>query len=386
MTSKEFPENYPPEIVSLIEAVSFSGGRDVSIVGSSSLREIRYSADVDCYERTQIKGKSRADALKNASKRFRRQIKNVLSYPLTYMTDFKAGSIEEFVVIPNDAHINNGKVLGYSAIESRRKVKQLYDEKVIHYEEYLSALELLIDNPTPIQFLLAKDKLRFNIIRWSLDEIMKGSKIYRGRKVSLAEAFGQPTIIKLDLITLVDNNRFIELSIIYELLHIGHHQLNAIGHPDYARMLRESILEYNLESKTFKTSKRQFSLLRFLGKHKKAESMIPYFNSDLGLLYSIISDLDTLVLLVESTKHLPKKRVEFELKHLPTRLGGISSLKDILVNEPDILHKLQLIERHPRNIKAIEMLSNELKRILNTDAKKVLKKMRLYPPSSFYLP
>jgi len=61
-------------------------------------------------------------------------------------------------------------------------------------------------------------------------------------------------------------------------------------------------------------------------------------------------------------------------------------LKDILVNEPDILHKLQLIERHPRNIKAIEMLSNELKRILNTDAKKVLKKMRLYPPSSFYLP
>ena len=386
MTSKEFPQNYPPEIIRLIETVSFSGGRDVSIVGSSSLREIRYFADVDCYERTQIKGSSRADALKNASKRFRKQIKNVLSYPLTYMTDFKAGSIEDFVVIPKDAHIHKGKVLGYSAVESRNKVNHLFNHGVITHEEHISALELLVDKPSPTQFLLAKDKLRFNIIRWTLDEIMKGKKVYRGKKVSLAEAFGQPTIIKLDLITLVDNNRFIEVSIIYELLHIGHHQLNGIGHPDYAGMLRDSLLEYSVEGQVFKVSKRQFSLLRFLNKKSKANELISYFNSDLGLLYSIISDLDTLVLLVETTKHLPRKRVEFELKHLPARLGGISRLKDILLDEPDILHQLKTIEQKPRNIKAIEMLSNELKHILNKNAKASLTSLGFYPLTAFYLP
>jgi hypothetical protein len=229
--------------------------------------------------------------------------------------------------------------------------------------------------------------LRFNIVRWSVDELKKGKKVYRGRPITLAEAFGQPTIAKLDCIILVDNNRFLEASVIYELLHKnGQDQLNAFGMPNIAYMLREAILEYYHDSKPFKASKRQFSLLRFLRKMKKAKEMVPYFNSDLGLLYSIISDLDTLVLLVEHSKHLPKARIEFELKHIPARLGGISQLKDLLQNEETIIHALKKIEANPRNVEVIDALSRDLQGILNKHAYVELERLGLYPPSSFFLP
>jgi len=387
MTTKEFPQNYPPEVVRFIETASFSKGFDVMVVGSGSLREMRYSADVDCYERTKIEGNSRADALRNASKRFKQIIKNLLSLKLTYITDIKAGSIEDWVVIPKDAHINKKKILGYSASESRAKVEHLYQQGVITENEYISALELLVQKPTPEQFLLAKDKLRFNVVRWSIDEIKKGKKEYRGRKITLAEALGQPTIAKLDVIILVDNNRFIEASMIYELLHKNSHdQLNAFGHPNIPYMLREAIFTYYTSGKPFKASKRQFSLLRFLRKMKPALPLIPYFNSDLGLLYGIISDLDTLVLLVEHSKHLPKSRVEFELKHIPARLGGISHLKDLLKDEDNVFHALKQIEAEPRNVEMIDKLSKELQVILNKHAYVELKHLGFYPPKPFFLP
>ena len=387
MTTKEYPQNYPPEVVRFIETASFSKGFDVLIVGSGSLREMRYSADVDCYERTKIQGHSRVDALRNASKRFKQIVKNLLSLPLTYITDIKAGSIEEWVVIHTDAHIHKKKILGYSAKESRAKVEELYQQGVITEDEYKSALELLVEKPTPEQFLLAKDKLRFNIVRWTIDEIKKGHKTHRGRKITLAEALGQPVIAKLDAIILVDNNRFIEASMIYELIHKNSHdQLNAFGQPNIPYMLRESIFSYYTSGKPFKASKRQFSLLRFLRKLKSALPLIDYFNSDLGLLYSIISDLDTLVLLVEHAKHLPKARVEFELKHLPARLGGISQLKDLLKDENDVFKALKGIEANPRNTEAIDKLSKELQAILNKHTYAELKHLGFYPPKPFFLP
>jgi len=384
MTTKEYPQNYPPEVVRFIETASFSKGFDVMIVGSGSLREMRYSADVDCYERTKIEGNSREDALRNASKRFKQIIKNLLSIPLTYVTDIKAGSIEDWVVIPKESHIHKKKILGYSAKESRAKVEELYKDGVISEDECKSALELLVDKPTAEQFLLAKDKLRFNIVRWTIDEIKAGKKVYRGRKITLAEALGQPTIAKLDAIILVDNNRFIEASLIYELLY-KNSQLNAFGQPNIPYMLREAIFNYYSLSKPFKASKRQFSLLRFLKKLNPAKPLIPYFNSDLGLLYSIISDLDTLVLVVEHSKHLPKARFEFELKHLPSRLGGISQLKDLLKDEDQIFHSLKKIEAEPRNVDAIDKLSKELQAILNKHAYKELEKLKFYPPKPFFL-
>ncbi len=383
--NKTFPINYPPEIVDVIEKASFSKGEDVLVVGSASIRTMRYSADVDCYERANIPGNSRADALMNASKLFRQNIQRLLSTPLTYIVDFKAGSIEEWVVIHPQAHIQGKKVLGYSAEESRAKVKQLYEDKVITKDEYDSALELLVLKPTPEQFFAIKDALRFNIIRWTLDEIKKGFKVYRGRKVTLADIFGQPAIAKLDIITLVDNNRFIEISIIYELSH-NKERLNDFGNPDLSQMLRESVLEYWKSNKVFKMSKRIYSLSMYLKKNKTVKTLTPYLNSDLGLLYTITSDLDTLVLLVEHTKHLPKKRIQFELEHIPSRLGNISQLKDLLSKEEEIFNKLKSIERHPSNVNAIDTLNDELKGILNKYAIQELTKLKLYPPPAFALP
>jgi len=377
-------EAYPPEVLQVIELSTFSQGRDVVILGSNSLKTIQYAADVDCFESTTIKGTSKADALERATHTFQTIIRSLLRRKLTYITDIKLGSIEDWIVIPKNSHISNGTVLGYDYDASVTKLKELYSKNVINSSEYASAFELLKPHPTPHEFLIAKDAIRFNIVRWKPHNILQGFIDYRTKRISVEEAMSQPAIIKLDLVMLIDNNRFIEYSCIYELIHKGI-PLNNFGHLNITQALREDILEYTIENNPFKAAKRMFALARFDKRTKVAERFLPIFNSDLGRLYQVIVDIDTLLLLKETQKHLPAARIRFELAHLPSRLTHISSISSFVREERQIIMQIHKVIANP-TYSNLEELVRELKSILVRQSKKVLKAYRLYPPSAYYLP
>lgn len=332
--TKSYPENYPSDAMAILDAMSFSGGKDVKILGSMSLRSQQYAGDYDAYEIVKRKG-AVENVLDDLASEFQSIIKNLRGMKNVYIGDIKAGSIEEWRVIPLDAGLVNGKIVGYNPTQSKAKVDELYKAKVINEGEKRSAYELLKDASTPEDFLIARKKLKFHIIRWSVSEVLNGSKVVRGRSITLQEAFSSPVITKLDTIGFVQNNKYTDFSIIYEF-HADGKTLNP-SFEDIGRSLSEDIIFYKAENNPFKVLKREFALAKFRGDTKTIKSLTPVLNSDLGRLYSLLSDVKTLVQLLEEKQNVPLEKVRYEIDQFKARMANVYSLPDFLKTEHTLL-------------------------------------------------
>jgi hypothetical protein len=332
--TKSYPENYPSDAVAILDAMSFSGGKDVKILGSMSLRSQQYAGDYDAFEVVKRKG-NEAKVLDDLASEFQSIIKNLRGMKNVFIGDIKAGSIEEWRVIPLDAGLVDGKIVGYNPIQSKAKVDALYKAKVITEGEKRSADELLKDKSSPEDFLIARKKIKFHIVRWSVPEVLQGSKVVRGRRFTLQEAFSSPVISKLDTIGLVQNNKYTDFSVIYEF-HNGEKILNP-SFEDIGRSLSEDIIFYKTENNPFKVLKREFALAKFRGDEKTIKGLTPVLNSDLGRLYSLLSDVGTLIQLLEDKQNVPLDRVRYEIDQFKARMASVYSLPDFLKTEHTLL-------------------------------------------------
>ena len=331
--TKSYPENYPSDAMAILDAMSFSGGKDVKVLGSMSLRSQQYAGDYDAFEVVNRKGNV-DKVLDDLVSEFQTIIKNLRGMKNVFIGDIKAGSIEEWRVIPQDAGLVDGKVVGYNPIQSKAKVDELYKAKVITEGEKRSADELL-KGTTPENFLLARKKIKFHIVRWSVPEILQGSKVVRGRRYTLQEAFSSPVITKLDTIGLVQNNKYTDFSIIYEFRYDG--KILNPSFEDVGKSLSEDIIAYKAENNPFKVLKREFALAKFRGDDKTIKSLTPVLNSDLGRLYSLLSDVGTLIQLLEDKQKVPLDKVRYEIDQFKARMANVYSLPDFLKTEHTLL-------------------------------------------------
>jgi hypothetical protein len=183
---------------------------------------------------------------------------------------------------------------------------------------------------------VARKKIKFHIIRWSVPEVLNGSKVLRdGRRFTLQEAFSSPTISKLDTIGLVQNNKYTDFSVIYEF-HLGKEILNP-SFEDIGKSLSEDIVFYKNENNPFKVLKREYALAKFRGDEKTIKSLTPVLNSDLGRLYSLLSDVGTLIELLEDKHKVPLDKVRYEIDQFKARMANIYSLPDFLKTEHTLL-------------------------------------------------
>ena len=332
--TKSYPENYPSDAMAILDAMSFSGGKDVKVLGSMSLRSQQYAGDYDAYEIVKRKG-AVENVLDDLVAKFKNIIKNLRGMKNVYIGDIKAGSIEEWRVIPLNAGLVNGKIVGYNPIQSKAKVDELYKAKVITEGEKRSADELLKDTSSPEDFLIARKKLKFHIVRWSVPEVLNGSKVVRGRRFTLQEAFSSPVISKLDTIGLVQNNKYTDFSIIYEF-HADGKTLNP-SFEDIGKSLSEDIIFYKNENNPFKVLKREFALAKFRGDDAMLVKLTPILNSDLGRLYSMLSDVGTMIALLEQNQNVPMKNLRYELDQFKSRMANVYSLSDFLKTEHTLL-------------------------------------------------
>ncbi len=92
---KNYPRDYPDDVVAILDTMSLTNGSKLHIVGSMSVREQLYAGDYDAYE--------------TVSATSTEQIANLLSdktlelsrMPNVYFGELKAGYIEEFRIIPH---------------------------------------------------------------------------------------------------------------------------------------------------------------------------------------------------------------------------------------------------------------------------------------------
>ena len=330
--SKEYPTNYPADAVAILDSMSMTDGKGVELVGSMSLRSQQYAGDYDANDFVKLKYASDKEALDQCAKDFREAIRRTSKIANAYIGDIKCGEVLEWRVFGEDTRVHNGQVVGYNAETSRSKIKQLAKDQIITPTEEKEALALIHDNPTPIQLVKAKDSIKFNVVRWSVAEVLEGEKRLKDGKIfTLQDGFSSHGITKVDVVAWVQNNRYTEFAMIYFAFNNGK-ALNSVKF-DYEDSLKESILYYASEGMYFKVLKRQFSLAKFKDDKKQMEKLTEILNSDLGRLYHIVSDIRTLEFLLEEQSKLRLSDIKFEIDQFKGRMANIYALDPFLKKE-----------------------------------------------------
>jgi len=376
--SKEFPTNYASDAVRVLDTMSFTNGKSVGLLGSMSLRSQQYAGDYDAFEIVNMKESSDDVALHMLAVRFKEIIKNLKGLPKTYIGDIKAGSVEEWRVLPRKAGVKDGKLVGMDVVASRRKLDELEKAKVISPNEKKYGESLLSGKMTPIKFLEAKQKLKFHIVRWTIEEVIRGSKRLRdGRTFTLEEAFSSPSITKMDVISYVQNNRYTDFSMIYYFRNNGK-VLNPDPY-DFVDSIKENILYYTKKGNLFKVLKRKFALAKFERDASTITKLTPLLNSDLGRIYHVLGDIGTLIHLLEDERPDPKS-VKFEIDQFKNRLSNVYTLSDYLKEEQTIFGEIESALKDPKQdtlLAKLRTLEDQLERILNENTKRMTKGKKL---------
>lgn len=390
---KIYPMSYPHDVLRIINAMSFNKGRDVRIMGSMALRSQAYAADYDCFEVVKKTENSVEESQRKLVKEFQGIVRAVKKVPNCFITDIKAGSVEEWRVIPEKASIKGNKIVHLDINACRNKIVELENTGILTRAQADSYLEKLNYNMTPEQFVIIKKDIRPNIVRWTADDIERGYKNLKGGKqFTLEEAFTSPVITKLDLIGWVQGNRFAEFSMIYKFYHKGK-PLN-LHNDDVEQALKENILYYSLENNWFKVAKRMFSYSRFHDDEQMLRKITPLLNSDIGRLYVILSDIKTILMMLEQKANVSKSKIFFELDQIRGRFANIYTVKRFFHLEFQLLKLLESalsetndnILENVALVQDLDNMANIISNIINESSGEEMKKLGLLPlPKRFQL-
>lgn len=378
--SKNFPLNYPSDVLEVIKAMSFDI-ENVKVVGSMALTSQLYAGDYDLYE--VVKGGNAASYVRG----LQRIVSRLLVMPDVFVGELKCGEISEWRLIPVDAKIQKGRVIGFDKGSALKRVDLLVENGVINGTEAALSRRLLAEADTPKGFLDAEKELRFQVLRWSPKDVLKGVLHLRdGRAVTLTEAIEMPAVCKLDVVAFVQNNKYTEFSIIYSFYE-GDRLLN----PSSAPSIKENLLHYAFNNEWFKVMKRLFSIAKSDGNDNVLRALQPLLNGELGRLYSIYSDTGTLIYLVDNEGILPTNKVKFELDQYRQRLASVASLPR--VNTEGMLENLLSIQRLPPTVAGrqklaaiLEKMAQRFSAALNRHSLEYLKEAGLYPLATQFLP
>jgi hypothetical protein len=360
---KRYPDNYASRVVAILEAMSLNG--HMTIVGSSSVRSMMYAADYDGYEVVTISGKSREAALREFAGRFQSSVRELKRMDDVWIGDIKIGVIDAWRVIPVSGD--------WDVTAAREKVKQLRSAGIITADESREALGLLAKATTKAAKISAREGIKFHVLRWTPREVLDGQKRMRdGRYIQLAEAMGTPGLIKMDVIAWLGAEGYTDFSVIYEL-RSGRRVLNPVD-IDVVRSLHESLLFYIYDRNYFKALKRLYSIARHEKDVPRVAKLGAVLNSDLGRLYQVVSDIETLLTLLEEHGGADARDVAEELDGFVTRLSHIWELSDYLRAEPGILAEIRRIIGLPLKQMAAPLtaLGKRLDTILQTDSKPIV--------------
>jgi hypothetical protein len=288
---KDFPKQYIEPAVDLLETMSLSGKPEV--LGSAADRTIIYSADLDAHDTVAWSS--------DLPQRFRTMVASLNVMKDVRITDIKAGIVPEWNILET-AHLTKGVVLNYNYSAAMDILESLYNRGIISKEEYDESRPLLKPNISPMDFLIAQKSLRFGIVRWTPKDVKAGFvKLRNGVTLSLADAMLQKTILKVDVIYWIEN-RFVECEMLYQIKVKGKFLISETA-DEIKQAIKENLLYYASQGNWMKVAKRMYSLSR-LDKATTIQDVLrqKIFNSDLGRLYSVLSDAKSLEDLKEGKK------------------------------------------------------------------------------------
>lgn len=379
LAKKRFPNDYPKTVVNVINSMSMDRGKGLQILGSNSIKALKYSQDYDLYQKCDREGIFTAEAITYFVAEFKAIIRELMKKKNVYIGDIKSGNVPEWEVIPVASGVKDQQVYGYQYLKASEKLDELFSKQVITKEEYDDARSYLKPNPTPEQFLEMKDNIKYNVVRWKPKDIMNGYVIYRGKRYNLENGFNSKSITKMDVVALVDG-AYCDFSCIYEFRNNGR-RLNGLK-IDNVNSLKCDLIFFINEGKYFKVAKRMFSLASQLKNVNLLNQLEGILNDhDMGSLYVVMGHITTLLWMLENESSIPIKRMEHEFSEFKTTIKDIDELKSKLKERRciEIINKLHSEKNRTKMESLLGELVDIISRAVNGQAEKSLKKINMLP-------
>lgn len=180
-------------------------------------------------------------------------------------------------------------------------------------------------------------------LRWNKHEVKRGYKNIDGYIILFTDCLQQQSRIKLDIVAIDKDHNITEYSDIY-MIKIGNLYLTP---EETGEEIKTSILgnvyAYANDKKYFKALKRLYSYAKLANIKNIQNDLITIFNSSLGVDYKTMSDLGTLLMLLEQKfkpidkeiilTHLKKMNIDVNKKSLKPSLNSLIKNMNAKINE-----------------------------------------------------
>lgn len=373
---KKMPENFSKDILDIFDVLSLKHGEPSYLIGSGNYK-INYPSDYDLSQVVPVNDFILKDC--------QTMIKGLLKMKDVFIGDIKSGAIPSLKIIDDDLTAANYKSKRPEMIE---KLNTIYNNESITKDEYDETMALLKPTLNPFDIYIIKDSINFDKIRWKPQDILNGFVNYRGNKIDFYDYLFTESITKIDVIVWINGVRYNEISNLYIFTKNGkpiNSKRNTTS--EFVKIIQNQIPCLLYEKKYMKLCKRINSLERISEQpdDELLKTLFTLFNSSLGRLSQIISDITVLEFLVENIKLIPKARCEYEIDQMKFRLGNMTN-KKYLSHENKAVKLLNELEKDVLNLNAIDKLREFLLNILESETLKFMKEYDLYPVPDKYLP
>jgi hypothetical protein len=309
-----------------------------------------------------------------------------------YFGEIKVGYDQRFMIDPKDPQF-------------KTKITKLYNDGLLEDDEADFIMNLYDKGDKDSIDELNETFRLLYVLRWSREEIKKGSKKMRGnKKITLLDAIRQGTKIKIDLWASVQG-RYIEVSNFYymilydpakdifQVLNVSPEKLNS----DYITQMKAEVrkLSSPLFLNYFKMAKRMWLVARATKNKQLLDQLTPLFQGSLARLNQIKTDAETIMLILNGVKSPPYQTLIEQIDNFKTRLSYVN---DIDLDFEKVYEYLDNILNNYKRYtyrftkKMLKITNNNLdlfvkyiKEVIKKNTLAYLTSKNLYPvPSSFF--
>lgn len=391
-------ESYPNSIKQELKIISLKPGDLSTPFGSYIYRLQPFAGDIDALQN--IHYGDEQTTIRTFIRTLKRILRDLDSNHI--YSEFKAGLDYNYVFVIGK--LENGIFLPEANLLDILKLK--YQQGLFNDEEYSTmcrALSVIKDTQDTNTHSMVYDYIfdlirNKRILRWSKQELLNSYKIVDGERYTLAEALNDETIVKIDLISLV-NNKFVEVT---NIIFLAYPEVTPTGEIEYIpinvseEQLHKSGLSADIEKlyysnafySPFKSCKRIYAEMRHLKNFEYLTKLAPIIRGEISLLYQLKSQIDTFLIVIRRTKGQRNiNLINDQLQEIKGRLNyvlGVSQeqIKDFSKDIDEICAINSVADKYEK----IDKLNKELKLIIEYLTIKAMDKCEFNPIPSLFLP
>jgi hypothetical protein len=366
---KKIPDiAYPDDVKKVFSVITYKRDKP-EVFGSASLKSQYFSVDYDLFNKV-YESSNLEHAKEELYRTFLNMLENIKKLPNIFYMDFKCG-------LDNDLYVERDRFKNPSYI--RNYYQRQYKSGHITKEEYDDIVKISKED----KYDLYEYCRLLWTLRWRLDDLRKGYLILQGnRKKYFKDAIVDKTVVKIDIIAYIDG-KFTEFSNVYEI-YIGNKNVN-LAELSVIDSIKNDIYDYYRDENWFKMLKRIFIIAKIRKDNKLLETLTKLFNSNVGLMYKLRGDIQTLIDLLDAgyTQKDIIKKIQNELQDIKGQMAKVYQfeLNNTLYGDIDVASKVNA----PKELQSkLEDINKRILEIVNNQASKFIRSNKINYKS--YLP